>query len=109
MNKKRQMMNKKRQIMNNRNKIISGIRNNQNNKEKFPVYPILGTDEERKTYFLYFNEKLKEKCIQYNYIFFDIYNKYCDDEGFLKKELSDNGIHIGNGIYITEFIKNNLL
>jgi hypothetical protein len=35
------------------------------------------------------------------YIFFDIYNNYIDKNGFL----SDEHVHIGNGIY-TGFIKN---
>jgi len=70
-------------------------------------YPYLGSDEERKSYVLYFNQKLKEKCIQKNYVFFDVYDKYTDENGFLKKEYSDNWVHIQNGIYITEFIKEN--
>jgi len=36
------------------------------------LYPYLGTDEERKNYVLYFNEKIKEKCLEKN-IFFLIY------------------------------------
>jgi len=69
----------------------------------------LGTDEERKQYSLYFNEKLKEKCLEKNYIFFDIYNNYIDENGFLRKDLSDGKVHIGNGIYISNFIKENNL
>jgi hypothetical protein len=68
----------------------------------------LGTDEERKQYVLYFNEKVKEKCIEKGYIFFDIYNKYTDENGYLKKELSDGNVHIGNGIYINNFIREHL-
>lgn len=74
-----------------------------------PAYPYLGTDEERKQYTLYFNEKLKEKCIEKEYIFFDIYNNYIDENGFLRKDLSDGNVHIGNGIYISNFIKENIL
>jgi hypothetical protein len=74
-----------------------------------PEYPYLGTDEERKQYVLYFNEKLKEKCIEKEYIFFDIYNNYIDENGYLRKDLSDGNVHIGNGIYISNFIKENNL
>ena len=74
-----------------------------------PEYPYLGTDEERKQYSLFFNEKLKEKCLEKNYIFFDIYNNYIDENGFLRKDLSDGKVHIGNGIYISNFIKENNL
>jgi len=74
-----------------------------------PEYPYLGTDEERKHYVLYFNEKLKEKCIEKKYIFFDIYNNYIDENGYLRKDLSDGNVHISNGIYISNFIKENNL
>lgn len=74
-----------------------------------PEYPYLGSDEERKQYVLYFNKKLKEKCIENKYIFFDIYNNYIDENGFLRQELSDGNVHISNGIYITQFITENLL
>jgi hypothetical protein len=71
------------------------------------VWPYLGTDEERKKYTLYFNKKIKEKCIEKGYIFFDIYKHYIDENGFLRKDLSDGNVHIGNGMYITNFIKEN--
>jgi len=74
-----------------------------------PEYPYLGTDEERKQYVLYFNQKIKEKCMEKDFIFFDVYNNYIDENGFLKKELSDGNVHIGNSIYIHNFIKEHLL
>jgi hypothetical protein len=74
-----------------------------------PDYPYLGTDEERKQYVLYFNEKIKEKCIEKEYIFFDIYNNYTDENGFLRKDLSDDNVHISNGTHISNFIKENNL
>jgi len=70
-----------------------------------PAYPYLGTDEERKQYSLYFNEKLKEKCMEKEYIFFDVYNDYADEDGFLRIDLSDGNVHIADGDYITNFIK----
>jgi hypothetical protein len=72
-------------------------------------YPFLGTDEERKSYVLYFNEKLKQKCVEYNFCFFNIYDNYIDSNGFLNKSLSDNNVHIRDGIYIKNFIEHNLL
>ena len=71
--------------------------------------PFLGTDEERKSYVLYFNKILKEKCIENNFIFFDIYDKYLDINGFLRKDLSDDNVHIKNGKYITDFIIEHLI
>jgi hypothetical protein len=76
--------------------------------EENPHYPFLGSDEERKAYTTYFNLKLKEKCIENNYIFIDIYDKYIDDEGFLNKELSDGCVHIKNGIFLDNFIRKNI-
>jgi len=79
------------------------------NAPENPGFPYLGSDEERKDYTLYFNKKLKEKCIEKQYIFFDVYNNYTDENGFLRKELSDGITHISNGIYISNFIKENNL
>ena len=73
-----------------------------------PAYPFLGTDEERKSYVLYFNKILKDKCLENNFIFFDIYNNYINENGYLKNELSDGNCHILNGIHINNFIKNHL-
>jgi hypothetical protein len=72
-----------------------------------PDFPYLGSDDERKTYVLYFNEKLKQMCIQYNFLFFDIYNDYIDSNGFLDKSLSDGNVHISNGEFLEKFIENN--
>jgi len=71
-------------------------------------FPYLGTDQERKNYVLYFNERLKEKCTENNYIFFDVYDKYIDDNGFLSKILGDGCVHIKDGKYIKKFIEDNL-
>lgn len=67
-------------------------------------FPHLGTDEERKNYVLYFNMKLKEMCEQNNILFFDIYDKYIDSDGYLNKEMSDGNVHIYDGKYLQEFI-----
>lgn len=64
-----------------------------------------GIDKDRKDIINYMNSKLKEYCEKYNYIFFDIYDKYCDSDGFLKEELKDESVHIKNPIYMEEFLK----
>lgn len=79
------------------------------NAEENPEYPFLGTDSQRKQYVQYFNKKLKEKAAEYGYIFFDVYDKYTDSNGFLNKQLSDGNVHILDGKYIREFITQNLL
>ena len=81
----------------------------KHNTSENPAYPYLGSDEERKEYTLYFNLKLKEKCVEKKYIFFDVYQHYMDENGFLRKDLSDGNVHIGNGIHIRNFIKENKL
>ena len=79
------------------------------NTTENPEYPYLGTDEERKCYVLYFNKKIKEKCIEKKYVFFDVYNDYIDKNGHLRKDLSDGNVHIGDGTYIGNFIRRNNL
>jgi hypothetical protein len=79
----------------------------RHNTYENPEFPYLGTDEERKSYVLYFNKKIQEKCIENEYIFFDIYDKYIDENGFLRKNLSDDIVHIRDGIYINNFINEN--
>jgi hypothetical protein len=71
-------------------------------------YPYLGTDDERKTYVLYFNKKLKQMCIENNFLFFDIYDKYTDSNGFLDKSLSDGIVHIRDGVFLKKFVEDNL-
>jgi hypothetical protein len=71
--------------------------------------PATGTDEDRKRYSEYMNLKLKEACDVNGFVFLDVYDKYCDENRYLKRELSDTNCHVKNPIYISEFIKNNLL
>jgi hypothetical protein len=67
-------------------------------------YPHLGTNEERKKYTIYMNSCLKKKCQEFGYIYFDVYNQYCSNDGFLKKELSNN-VHIDDPVFLEEFIR----
>jgi len=78
------------------------------NTPEDPDYPFLGSDEERKEYVLYFNKKLKEKCTENGFIFFDIYDKYTDQNGFLRKDLSDGRVHIADNTHIIKFIEENI-
>jgi len=73
-----------------------------------PYYPYLGTDEERKEYVLYFNKVLKERSLEYDYVFFDVYDKYIDERGYLNKSLSDGNVHITDERYIREYLETNL-
>lgn len=71
----------------------------------FPTYPIEGTDELRRDVTLYVNDKFKEYCKKYNFIYFDIYDKHCDDEGFMIPELSDGANHIFYPVHHHEYLK----
>jgi len=65
-----------------------------------PGFPFLGTDEERLAYVKYMNEKLK----QGGYPFVDIYDKLCDQDGFLIAEKSDGHVHIADEKPLIEWI-----
>lgn len=70
-----------------------------------PEFPFLGTNEERKKYHVFFNECLSEACKKYNYTFFNIYDKYLDSNGFLRKSDGDGLIHVINPRYHHQFMK----
>ena len=83
------------------------------NKSKFeeihgPItheYPFLGDDDERILYTQKMNKLIQQKCVIYDYIYFDPFEKYTDQDGCLKYELSDTICHIKNNEYIIEGIK----
>lgn len=64
--------------------------------------PAIGTDEDRRKYTLYMNKKLKEFCEKYGYVFFDIYDKYVGEDGFLNPIYSDGNCHIKDPVFIIE-------
>lgn len=72
-------------------------------------YPFLGSDEERMSYTRRFNKEIKNRCEDYNYLFFDVYKEYENDDGFLKEEFSDKKVHISYPDPLIEFIKSNIL
>lgn len=70
-----------------------------------PEFPHRGSDEQRIEVTLLMNKKLKEYCSKNGFLFFDVYEKYAGPDGLLIPELSDGTVHIGNGKYMTEFLK----
>lgn len=68
-------------------------------------YPMVGTDDERRQYVLYFNSQLKKYCNIYDYVYFDVYTDYCGEDGYMIKELSDGLVHIEN----SKFMKQRLI
>tara|TARA_B100001093_G_C26670181_1_gene945841 strand:+ start:58 stop:699 length:642 start_codon:yes stop_codon:yes gene_type:complete len=67
--------------------------------------PYVGTDEERKLAYLYFNKLLNEKCQENRYIFINIYDKYTNKDGFIIRDITDGWVHIEDGIHLHEFLK----
>lgn len=57
-----------------------------------PAFPFLGTDEERLSYVRYMNQRLKEAWPK----FIDVYEHYCDKDGFLDMPKSDYHVHIAD-------------
>jgi hypothetical protein len=62
--------------------------------------PFIGTDDERLSYAKYMNQLLKES----EFTFIDIWNKYCNKDEFLIRELSDGSVHIADNRYLVEWI-----
>ena len=70
--------------------------------------PIVSPKEDRLKFCKYFNERAKEQCAENGFGFFDIYDKYADQDGYLIEDLSDGFFHIRNGIHIENFKDNNI-
>ena len=69
-------------------------------------FPFIGTNEERIKYTNLVNSIIKNKCLENNFIFFDYYDYYENNEGTLKIELSDNICHIVKNKYILDELYN---
>jgi len=67
-----------------------------------PNYPLVGSGEERVQYVKYMNKKLSES----EFTFVDVYDKYSDENGFMKFKLSDGHHHIQNSKYLSEWLEN---
>jgi hypothetical protein len=80
------------------------------NKSKFELvhepitheFPFLGTDASRIRYTRKMNKLIQQKCLEYDYIYFDPYKKYTDDEGCLNYELSDTICHIKENSFVLQ-------
>lgn len=59
-----------------------------------PEVPFYGSLPDRVKITRALNQKLKELCHQYNLIYIDIYDLYCDQNGAIRHELSDGHVHI---------------
>ena len=67
-------------------------------------YPHLGDDDTRRLFTYLFNHHLREQCPRNGYVMVDVYDKYKDNDGYLKYELSDGSVHIDNPVHIREFL-----
>ena len=69
-------------------------------------YPFVGTNSERVRYTERMNALLQHKCSEYEYIFFDPLQHYKNENGCLKRELSDSNVHVGDTtLFLQEFDK----
>jgi hypothetical protein len=64
-------------------------------------YPLVGSDEERLAYATYMNRKLRES----GYVFLDIYDRFCDSEGYMDMSKSDGYVHIADEKPLVEWIR----
>ena len=74
----------------------------KNTTHENPQVPFIGTDNERREYTAYFNQKLREECEKTRVGVLDVYHDYADDRGFLKRELSDGHVHIRDERFIQQ-------
>ena len=74
-------------------------------------FPFVGTDTDRVRFTLKANNLIKKYCTKYEYIYFNPYDYYTQENGCLKPEFSDTIVHIGNNMYFLDqfnYLINNL-
>jgi len=96
-------------------------------KKKFEIIPIvsfiypnpgpnakgqnsMGSFEERSMYTIEANTILKNKCMENNILFFDIYDFVTDENGTIKKSFTIDDIHLDyNNKFLREFVDNKII
>jgi hypothetical protein len=71
-----------------------------------PLYPFLGSDDDRLAYTMMMNSLLSQMCNSHNWVFFDTYPHYHDESGFLKEVISDGNVHIADPTHVTAMMEN---
>jgi hypothetical protein len=89
--------------------IVVGIipQRNKNDYEKINgeithEYPFVGNDEDRVRYTTKMNELIKNYCYNNDYIYFNPYDYYTNEDGTLRSEFSDTNVHLGNNSFFLE-------
>jgi len=72
-------------------------------------YPFVGSDDDRLLYHKTVNSLLEDRCVENGFIFFDPFDHYSDDDGFLLHSLSDTQVHIGDNSEILEEFKKQIV
>lgn len=106
-------------------KMIENIKTNRPSAEIYleSIYPVNQTDNEKivksttgkrtNEDIIKVNTKLKEYCSNHDVIYVDIYNALLDDEGNLKLDYTDDGLHLSTEGYsvvsdvLKQYIKEN--
>jgi hypothetical protein len=70
---------------------------------------IRGSDEERVRYTKKMNTLIEEQCKVNNYIYFNPYKYYENDDGTLKYEFSDPSVHLKNNVFFLQEFQNLLI
>ena len=69
-------------------------------------FPFVGTDDARVRYTRKINTMICQLCRQYEYIYFNPYERYEREDGTLQYEYSDQVCHLGNNaFFLEEFMK----
>lgn len=73
-------------------------------------FPVKGSNKDRVRWVKKTNAYLKQKCLENNCVFFDIWDLYADKDGHIRLDLSDGGVHVLNRQFIgSQIIKQNLI